>query len=955
VLLVLAAGSGDARGETFTVDDDGEAEYTKIQDAINVSADGDTIEVSAGTYDENVVVNRSIHLVGEGSEVTIVDGGGSYSAIKITSDWVNLSGFQVIESKRGDEAGIKILSDGNTITDNECTNNYHGIYVSSSDHNQLSNNRCSNNSDNGIRLHGASHNQLSDNTIITNEKEGLMIQNSFHNKINDNVVTDNSEGIKLEEASYILIEDNNVSANEGSGIEILDGSNNNTIKGNDCSRSGEEEEGIEIDDSSYNLIANNVIADNDVGIQLENSHNNDVNNNTITGSLSREEEEGIEIEDSCYNLITNNLITDNDVGIQLDTSHNNDINNNTITGSIIGIYVEDGSENNKAHHNSIHGNDGDGINATYNDGYTINATDNWWGDPSGPYHPGDNSEGKGDNVTDHVEFDPWLDELVILPPLVHIDSITPDPALEGEEVRFEGHGTDDGTIERYLWTSDLDGELHNDTEAYFSTTTLSPGHHTITFKVQDNHGVWSDEVTAALTVNASVIPNKLPVVTITSPVNGGTVNGTITIKGEVTHYPTGNDDAGVYVKIDEGEWKEVTDKVCFLSSCSWQYEWNTQAVPNGSHNISAKAFNGTVWTEVVSIDVTVDNEGGQAPIVQVPVWVVGDSWTWKYSVEADGTLTTITVVETVTKKGVTETDNGTALDEPCYQLEASSRIPGAMKVTAKAWLSMATLDLKADKFNIEGGAIFLYGFLTVVDWPLLITEGGAYEWSDAGTVTVPAGSFHCYKFESALGPMYYSPDIGHFVKVEFGGITFELEKFGEGEVGETEDDEGFTIAGMDGYMVGGVALLLVVLVVALVMVGRSREKLGGEDDGKLKIEGTTQASQPQPYLPSSLTQPQPQQFQPYPQAPPQPPQQVPQFQQSSQLPSPAPGAPQPPQWGQTADLAFPELPEDDEEESKAQPTQKKEEPAEGMWTCSKCGKEVGTKHKFCLYCGNKQA
>jgi len=39
---------------------------------------------------------------------------------------------------------------------------------------------------------------------------------------------------------------------------------------------------------------------------------------------------------------------------------------------------------------------------------TINAIDNWWGDQSGPYHPSKNPDGKGDEISDYVEFDPWL-------------------------------------------------------------------------------------------------------------------------------------------------------------------------------------------------------------------------------------------------------------------------------------------------------------------------------------------------------------------------------------------------------------------------------------------------------------------------------------------------------------------------------------------------------------------
>ncbi len=47
--------------DTLIVDDDGQcsgAQYTKIQDAVDVAHDGDTIEICAGTYDEAVRVNQ---------------------------------------------------------------------------------------------------------------------------------------------------------------------------------------------------------------------------------------------------------------------------------------------------------------------------------------------------------------------------------------------------------------------------------------------------------------------------------------------------------------------------------------------------------------------------------------------------------------------------------------------------------------------------------------------------------------------------------------------------------------------------------------------------------------------------------------------------------------------------------------------------------------------------------
>ena len=43
---------------------------------------------------------------------------------------------------------------------------------------------------------------------------------------------------------------------------------------------------------------------------------------------------------------------------------------------------------------------------------TVLAEHNWWGDPSGPYHPDSNPGGLGDTVSDYVDFVPWESLLV---------------------------------------------------------------------------------------------------------------------------------------------------------------------------------------------------------------------------------------------------------------------------------------------------------------------------------------------------------------------------------------------------------------------------------------------------------------------------------------------------------------------------------------------------------------
>jgi hypothetical protein len=105
-------------------------------------------------------------------------------------------------------------------------------------------------------------------------------------------------------------------------------------------------------------------------------------------------------------------------------------------------------------------------------------------------------------VSENVDAEEITVQLKNRAPTAVIDSISPNPAAEGEEVTFVGTAWDpDGSIEVYAWRSDVDGIIG--TEATVYTRTLSPGIHTISFMVMDNEDLWSGTVTEVLTVKAN--------------------------------------------------------------------------------------------------------------------------------------------------------------------------------------------------------------------------------------------------------------------------------------------------------------------------------------------------------------------------------------------------------------------------------------------------------------------
>jgi hypothetical protein len=108
------------------------------------------------------------------------------------------------------------------------------------------------------------------------------------------------------------------------------------------------------------------------------------------------------------------------------------------------------------------------------------------------------------------------------PPKAYIDSISPTAAMQGETVTFLGHGTDsDGTIVAYRWYSDIDGEIG--VKDYFQTSSLSSGQHTINFKVQDNNGDWSEEISYSLVIEGNSA--SLPVISYFNATSDSIVRG----------------------------------------------------------------------------------------------------------------------------------------------------------------------------------------------------------------------------------------------------------------------------------------------------------------------------------------------------------------------------------------------------------------------------------------------
>lgn len=174
--------------ETLNVPED----YPTIQTAINAAYDGDAILVSPRVYYEHVVVNKTVSLIGENRETTIIDGIGSGSIVSVRDDNVvianlTISGERWFLNGTPGNIGIDLVRVNNCIIkNNRITNNYQGIRVYQGIHllRRIK----------SIKVYMSSNNSISANNI-TNNEYAIALHESSNNIIYHNNFLDNTEQV----------------------------------------------------------------------------------------------------------------------------------------------------------------------------------------------------------------------------------------------------------------------------------------------------------------------------------------------------------------------------------------------------------------------------------------------------------------------------------------------------------------------------------------------------------------------------------------------------------------------------------------------------------------------------------------------------------------------------------------------------------------------------------------
>jgi len=324
------------------------ASATPIQAAVDNANAGETICVAAGSYTENVHVNKRLTLRGEGADVVTVTAASSDHVFEVTADYVNISGFTATGATTY-KTGIYLYgADHCNISENDCSNNYCGIQLWPSSNNTLKSNTASNNNV-GIDLTLSSNNTLASNNA-SNNIHGIILCFSSNNTFTSNTAnSNNNSGIYLSYSSnYSTLTNNIANSNNDSGIRLSYSSNNNTLANNIASNNGDGDPyhkncGICLSDSSDNTLTSNTANSNaGYGIRLLFSSDH----NTLESNIASNNDDGIYLLFSSNNTLASNTAnSNNNYGIVLYSSSNNTLANNNASNNYRGVYLHSSCDN----------------------------------------------------------------------------------------------------------------------------------------------------------------------------------------------------------------------------------------------------------------------------------------------------------------------------------------------------------------------------------------------------------------------------------------------------------------------------------------------------------------------------------------------------------------------------------------------------------------------------------
>lgn len=330
-LIVFLSTVSFLAGETHYVGSGGR--FARVQDAIDVAADGDTIVLLPGRYAESsIIVRKPLYI--KGMDGAILDGDNKNEIMVVAARDVTVYGISFVNTGRSslnDLAAVKGL-DARNLTIRKCSfqNTFFAVHVS-----------------NAVSL------DISDNVFVAKPAREFERGNGIHlwqcdsAMISNNSITGHRDGIYFEFVTNSTIRDNVSDNNARYGLHFMFSHHcsytNNMFRNNGA--------GVAVMYTTHVIMRNNVFGQNH-GASAYGMLLKDIRDSEVTGNRFSDNSTGIYMEGTSRTTFVSNLFTRNGWALRLQAS----CDGNSFTGNNFIANTFDVATNGRTVLNAINGN-----------------------------------------------------------------------------------------------------------------------------------------------------------------------------------------------------------------------------------------------------------------------------------------------------------------------------------------------------------------------------------------------------------------------------------------------------------------------------------------------------------------------------------------------------------------------------------------------------------------------
>lgn len=267
------------------------ADTSPLQALVDAAAPGATVEVEAGEYRGDLVLDKPLRLVGRGRPKLV--GSGQGSVVRIRADGVTVEGFD-IDGRRGgdlarDSSGVHVAGRDVVLRDLSIDEALFGVYLLRATGATVE--RCRirgirgkapGEKGSGIHAYDLEDFHFSGNEIV-DVRDGLYLQNASRGTVRDNVARDVRFGLHYMFSDDNVFEDNTFE-NGAAGTAIMYSERIVFRRNRFLRNRGFASVGLLFQSCDDVLAEDNLLADNARGVFVEGSHRVTVRRNVIVGS-----------------------------------------------------------------------------------------------------------------------------------------------------------------------------------------------------------------------------------------------------------------------------------------------------------------------------------------------------------------------------------------------------------------------------------------------------------------------------------------------------------------------------------------------------------------------------------------------------------------------------------------------------------------------------------------------